>query len=173
MAAILFARTIHCPWCSTQVPVSQGWNLQSFVSWWVNFINPSDVLITVLVYSSTCGRKFSTSSTNSVQIETVLEEYGRVLNDELYGQSLDLLVDEYTRPKTVSRQVSFRLVHLMLMPLDLARAGLVGKKIAKKPLIACLFCLGRKIACGPPSASGGAAGESGGSGTTSGPRACK
>ncbi|KAJ7803796.1 hypothetical protein B0H14DRAFT_1633917 [Mycena olivaceomarginata] len=148
MAAILFTRTIHCPWCSTQVPVSQGCNLQSFVS------------------CSTCGRKFSTSSTNHVRTETVvediLEEYARELGNERYEQSY-LLVDEYTRPETVSRQFYFRLAHLMLMPLDLARAA------KKKPPVACLFCQGRKIARGPPSASGGAAG---GSGTTSGPGAC-
>jgi hypothetical protein len=169
MAAILFTRTIH--WCSTQGPVSQGWNLQSFVSWWVNFINLSAVLNIGLVYSSTCSRKFSTSNTNSVRTETVPEEYGRMLSGKLYRQSY-LLVDEYARPETVSRQVSFRLVHLMLTSLDLARAGLVGK-IAKKPPLACLFCRRRKIACESPSASGGAAGGSGGSGTTSGPGAYK
>jgi hypothetical protein len=33
MAAILFTSRMQCPWCSAEVPVSEGWNLQSRRSW--------------------------------------------------------------------------------------------------------------------------------------------
>ncbi|KAJ7354538.1 hypothetical protein DFH08DRAFT_933995 [Mycena albidolilacea] len=104
MANILFTRTIHCPWCSTQVSISQGWNLQSFVS------------------CSTCGRKFSTSSTNDIWTETSPSDLRKHATHRAWPKPFPLqpLGDEYRRPETVSRQVSFRLVHIMLMSLDLA-----------------------------------------------------